>query len=567
MNGEARSRFSEAVWIMCGVSVFDYMLFGTKLGIISSTLQYEKTPVFKFSEYLINTFAVVAAAIVLHFIYRHFQNISKTILIIGIITVVGIGGISLAEVLGSFAWYNNFSRPSKEMPEIPLSRDGKNVIVLMLDRGLGLQVPYIFNEKPELKEQYDGFTYYRNTISYGPYTIFGSPALYGGYEYTPEGMNSRPDDSLESKQNEALKVMPVIFGKNGYEVTICDPSYAGYSYVPDLSIFDDHPEFHCYNTIGRFNYFEDAGLSSSDTSARIRDIRNRNFFCFSIMKISPVLLQETLYNGGLYNESISSAGNTEGVITADALVQQWYSTSVSSGYNHTFLESYAVLMNLPKITSVTDTSENTFLMMCNETPHSFTILQEPDYVPAMHVDNTAYDVDMEARYTLDNVTMQMTTEDQITHYHVNIATFLQLGKWFDYLREQGVYDNTRIILVSDHGKDLGQFGINCNDQDMEIFFPLLMVKDFGATGFTVSDEFMTNGDTPSIATAGIIENPENPFTQNPINEDAKNGPQTVFYSDILHIEDNNGNTFFPGSWYSLDGDPHDPENWKYLGDW
>ena len=285
------------------------------------------------------------------------------------------------------------------------------------------------------------------------------------------------------------------------------------------------------------------------------------------MKISPVLLQETLYNGGLYNESISSAGNTEGVITADALVQQWYSTSVSSGYNHTFLESYAVLMNLPKITSVTDTSENTFLMMCNETPHSFTILQEPDYVPAMHVDNTAYDVDMEARYTLDNVTMQMTTEDQITHYHVNIATFLQLGKWFDYLREQGVYDNTRIILVSDHGKDLGQFGINCNDQDMEIFFPLLMVKDFGATGFTVSDEFMTNGDTPSIATAGIIENPENPFTQNPINEDAKNGPQTVFYSDILHIEDNNGNTFFPGSWYSLDGDPHDPENWKYLGDW
>jgi hypothetical protein len=78
---------------------------------------------------------------------------------------------------------------------------------------------------------------------------------------------------------------------------------------------------------------------------------------------------------------------------------------------------------------------------------------------------------------------------------------------------------------------------------------------------------MTNGDTPSIATSGIIENPENPFTQNPINEDAKNGPQTVFYSDILHIEDNNGNTFLPGSWYSLDGDPHDPENWKYLGDW
>ena len=47
--------------------------------------------------------------------------------------------------------------------------------------------------------------------------------------------------------------------------------------------------------------------------------------------------------------------------------------------------------------------------------------------------------------------------------------------------------------------------------------------------------------------------------------------QNPYYQDeassvkVDYIEDNNGNTFLPGSWYSLDGDPHDPENWKYLG--
>ena len=201
-------------------------------------------------------------------------------------------------------------------------------------------------------------------------------------------------------------------------------------------------------------------------------------------------------------------------------------------------------------------------MMTNDTTHSSCLLQEPDYVPALSVDNTAYDVDMVSRYTVNGVTMQMADSYQVTQYHVDMAAFLALGEWFDYLRENGVYDNTRIILVADHGRDLGQFNVYCNGQDMEIFMPLLMVKDFGATGFTVSEEFMTNGDTPTLATMGLIENPVNPFTNKPINSDAKNGPQTVFFSNEIDLEVNNGNTYLPGRWFVLDGNPHDPSSWK-----
>ena len=163
--------------------------------------------------------------------------------------------------------------------------------------------------------------------------------------------------------------------------------------------------------------------------------------------------------------------------------------------------------------------------------------------------------------------MCMETEKQVTHYHVNMAAFLQLGKWFDYLKEQGVYDNTRIIIVSDHAYGLEQFDIYCNGQNMEFFTPLLMVKDFNSTGFTVSEEFMTNGDTPTLATSGIIDNPVNPFTGKPINSDAKNGPQTTFYCYYWDIPYNPGNTFHEGSWYTFTGgDPHDPDNWVYLGE-
>jgi YidC/Oxa1 family membrane protein insertase len=567
MSDRIKSLFSKAVWIMCGVSIIDYMLFGTNLGILSSTLQYDIKPEFQSKEYLLNFAAIAVAAAVLVFLNIKASKIIKSILIVASLSVFAIGIYHIVGInrnYGSYKLsvdeYQNDTVVSDNEQIIPLSKNGKNVVVLMLDRAMGTQAPYIFNEKPELIEKFDGFTYYSNTISYGAYTNFGSPALYGGYEYTPERMNERDNESLESKHNEALRVMPVIFGENGYEVTVCDPTYAGYNWIPDLSIYNDHPEFHCYNLNGRFSLFDDDTFDaySLSLSERVREIRNRNFFCFSIMKIAPLFIQETLYDDGMYNES--SSGD-QGLF-----VQSREGLSRSTGYNMYFIDAYSVLAALPDITGISDSSENTFLMMSNDTTHSPCLLQEPDYTPAVSVDNTAYDADMVSRYTIDGKTMQMETEDQITAYHVNIASYAVLGEWFDYLRENGVYDNTRIIIVSDHGRDLHQFDITCNDEDMEFFMPLLMVKDFDAKGFTVCDDFMTNGDTPFIATSGLIDDPVNPFTGNPFTSDPKMGPQTIFMSNIINTGLNNGNTFLPGSWYNFNGgDIHDPDNWSYIG--
>ena len=567
MSDRIKSVFGKAIWIISGVSVLDYMLFGTKLGMMSTALIYDNTPEFKFVEYLINSLAVIALSVVFLLIVSKVPKISRTILIVGVATVTVIGGLNMLTIQGTYKGYRDRITPSSVIPEIPLSKNGKNVIVIMLDRAAGTQTPYIFNEKSELLESFDGFTYYPNTISYGGFTNTGSPALYGGYEYTPEAMNARPDKLLVDKHDEALKVMPDLFYKNGYEVTVCDPSYAGYTWVPDLSIYDEYPDMNCYLTNGCFNYFEgDDGESVVNTSERLNKIRNRNFFCFAMMKVSPLLLQETVYDNGTYNESISMSGEDAGTLYNYSVVQQVLSASQSYGYNLKFLRAYAVLQKLPEITSITDSDQNTFLMMSNDATHETCILQEPDYVPALVIDNTEYDQDMISRYTVNGVTMQMTDSSQVAQYQCNVAAFILFAQWFDYLKENGVYDNTRIIIVSDHGRTINQFGIECNGQDLECFIPLLMVKDFNATGFTVCEDFMTNADTPVLATNGIIDDPVNPFTQIPLASDYKNGPQTVLYSEQWSTDVNNGNVFLPGSWYTVNGDPHDPDNWTYEGD-
>ena len=144
------------------------------------------------------------------------------------------------------------------------SPQGKNVVVIMLDRAVNGFIPYIMNEKPELKAQFDGFTYYPNTLSYGYHTNIAAPALFGGYEYTPEGMAERPEVSLKEKHNEALKVMPLNFLREGYEVTVCDAPYANYQWIPDLSIYDDYPEIHGIVMEEAFkDYFKNLGNANN----------------------------------------------------------------------------------------------------------------------------------------------------------------------------------------------------------------------------------------------------------------------------------------------------------------
>ena len=216
------------VWVLSGVSIFNYMLFGTNLGLITPQLQYEKTLVFSNQQLIINAEAnlfIVTAFLVLWLKKNH---IMKAVLSVLLVKALGISFYNSIRVQAQMPSIKKaVESGSTEQVPITLSKDGKNVVVIMMDCAIGSFVPYLFQEKPELLDSYDGFVWYPNTLSFGPATNMGTPGLFGGYEYTPEEMNKRSDELLADKHNEALKVMPVIFCEEGFRVTFCDPSYAG----------------------------------------------------------------------------------------------------------------------------------------------------------------------------------------------------------------------------------------------------------------------------------------------------------------------------------------------------
>lgn len=551
---KGKTALTKIMWILCGVMLVNYMFFGTNLGIISANLQYETGLAFTQKEQLINLLVMTAVVAAMYICVNRWDRFKVGVLLTAIIAL---GGMSVMHMVTIKDSVNEIELSSSDrVPTIQLSKTGKNVVVIMLDRAVNGYIPYFFSERPELEKQFAGFTYYDNTISFGEKTNFGAPALFGGYEYTPVEINKRASEPLVSKHNEALKVMPVLFAENGYEVTVCDPTYANYQWIPDLTIFDDYPDIKTYITKGRFG----------DPAQKERVIKNndRNFFCFGILKSMPLFLQSTIYDNGRY---IQAGRPSDEVVYS---TQTRDGMSVSSGIGSNFMDPYNVLCSLPVMTEITDSGDNTFMVMTNDTTHEPNLLQEPDYTPAMDIDNTEYDLAHTDRFTCNGRTLNMQSELQMIHYQTNMAAMIQLGKWFDYLRENDVYDNTRIIIVADHGQPLGDFDElvmddGTNDlKNVEGYYPLLLVKDFDSREFTTSHEFMTNADVPTLATKDLISNPTNPFTGNAINSNEKTAhDQYIIMSMFWDVTSNNGNTYAPAPWASVKDDLWNKDNWTF----
>ncbi len=545
--------FSCLLICFCFCILLNYLMSGSGLGPLTADFIYDKKPVFETKYIIINVALIVAACVLSFLLFKYGSRFVAPLLFAGIISVICISGLNISSINKEYNDYKTMNSSSlyDEMPQITLSRTGHNVVVIMLDRALGPMIPYCLYERMDLMNTYDGFTYYHDTISYGQATNLAMPAVFGGYEYTPYEMNNRENELLVDKTDEALKVLPVLFLNNGYGVTVMDPPYAGYKEIPDLSIYDDYPAIKKYISQGKYNY--DYYYLVEET---LED-RKRNIFCFGITKTVPLFLHNSFYDDGNYNY-----WHDLHVITDEDI-------RISNSINPAFVSWYSVLDKMSDITAINDNDQGEFLMMYNCTSHEPNTLQLPEYTPALHVDNTLYDEN--AFFTINGIHINMDKTEQISHYHVVMASLLRIGEWLDYLKEQGVYDNTRIIIVSDHGWsnnyfDGFKFDCPTKKEPIEWYLPLLMVKDYDEHGFSFSDEFMTNADAAILAVSGgNIDNPINPFTGNRLDGHEKDEDEVKVSITRVPELDAEQYTFAPVEWATVNGSPYDVYNWSYIG--
>lgn len=549
-NKKIQTVFSVGLCITAFAAVLNTYAFMLSYGDISNTLKFLATNDFKTVSLIslvnLSAIAIIFAAVIFGIKFLKGKIIYYTSCIIALsLSVLSV--LNISSISTQFSDYKkNFSENNATSiePIFHLSKNHENVVLIMLDMAQGQFVTEQLKEDPELYEKFSGFTFYNNAVSFNGHTIMGSPGVYGGYEYTPLEMNRRKNIPLVEKHNQALLMLPRIFNEQkGYSVVLTDPSWPNYQQFCDLSFVEKYPEIKAYKTVGKYftlwNHQQEPGTVPADTDK----ILERNMLYFSFFRSSPIVLRKLIYKGGTYWSSDSSAENGKAA-----------------------LDSYTALYFLNELTDISETEKGTYTCIVNQLTHENDgmIFEAPDYVPVKNVTNLG-----SSKFNGDN------------SYHTQMASFKLLSKWFDYLKANGIYDNTRIVITSDHG------GTSIEDdfeQDFELdksisggqytgrghYHCLFMYKDFNENGpLKESRKFMTNADGASLLVKDLVQNPVNPFTGKLIpystDELKKNG---VFISAAdTHQPTNNGKYTFSikdNQWWLVKDDIFKVSNWNQV---
>ncbi len=367
-------------------------------------------------------------------------------------------GLVAAGSSGSFFQKQNI--PPNPTSSVSFSKEGENIVLLVLDMFHGWYVNKIIEEDPALKNIYEGFVWYPNTLSVSSITGSSIGAILGGYQYTIDRLNQDTDRPLSEKITDIAAELNMELNNEGF-------GFSGnriiYSTVDSLDYDTFLPKWH--DDWDKFNSTLNIGLHKEINYNLLWN--NAAFFS------APLIFKPRIYNKG-----------------------QWLLGRIKKNQNTSRTKPYNFLRLLPHISDTESSRSNFIYLYGSATHHPWDIIDEDGI---LHTDVSPYENN---RWALET-----------------------LSSWIEWMKDNEVYDNTKIIIVSDHGPHWWYYKGEV-DTDIPVIpnteverinelsmglFALLLVKDFDKTGGLEEDwRFMSNADVHSI-----IFDEENPATKEP----------------------------------------------------
>lgn len=337
------------------------------------------------------------------------------------------------------------------------SRTEKNVVVVMLDMFTGGHVRQILDEEPELKRQLDGFVWYPDTMSTGAATLLSIASILGGEPYSPPAINARQPHSLRMELQKGFATLPNVFIPRGYDVAFADvdelvPSEFSLvcPRVTDMLLVGKS-FVSAYTPLWR----KRMGLPSPMPESQAPFLASVGLFY-----ASPWFLRQFIYYEGSWM-------NTQTVIH-----------NPSEG-------PMAMLHLLPEISGA-DRSTPTLKYIASQAVHYPWRLDRQTCMPV--------DVTAQTRQADGAIVQHLDTER---------CALRAIARWVNWMQSAGVYDNTQIILASDHDGNDNALGREYGDMRKNGVpwkpHALLMVKAMGARGaLRIDPTLMSTADVVSL---------------------------------------------------------------------
>ncbi|WP_297278144.1 YidC/Oxa1 family membrane protein insertase [uncultured Brachyspira sp.] len=522
------------MYILVPISIVNVFIMAGDYGFINTDFVFNNPDLLlsSLNQSILNIFLIILSIVLVLFLinklkYNFLSNIYMLIsIVLIIVSIYNFNYIKKELDIFNTINTNDISLDNKYLN---ISRNGTNVFVFLLDAATSSSWNTAFKRNEEFRKAMDGFIFYTNTVSPGANTITGTPALYGGYEYMPYEISTNGTYNITNVQNEALLMIPLLLKEYGYSSVSIAPPYANIS--GDLSIFNTNENIKAFNSFNIEKELNNYLSSVSDGKKLYSESYKDIFIRFSIFKSLPIIFRHYFYSNG-----------------------DWF-------YPFKFFINGTIIPYI-ELSSVTNNinfndNGNYYNIMENLTTHNIDYF-DSNYMPQLNqsIPNT-YDLTVFG----DNVSSRV--------YYANVAAIKLIINFINYLKENNVYDNTKIILVSDHG-----FFVSHNTEDfygdikfINTYNSILLYKDFNSSGeLIMSSNFMTVADTPYL-TVNHIRNAINPFTKKNITNDFKtNG---VY---MLELNDLNFNFYEKryhfNNYYYVKDNIFDTNNWKKFNiDW
>jgi hypothetical protein len=334
--------------------------------------------------------------------------------------------------------------------QLTVSSNGRNIIVLFLDAFSSQILPDLFEKKPQLLHELDGFVWFKDTITAGSWTWNGTPGIWGGHDYTPDKLIDNNGLIQPEYFYGAYKIMPTEMLRRGFKV----------------NYYNQHIYTELIGTVLDEN-FKSFKLGSR---AKDLDLLSRQTYLTVLPRVTlfiglPFLMKSKIYDDG-----------------------KWRSTLLARGDDSSFFErrtDWEALKTLKEYSSEPLGDVFTFFMSLSTHGPFF--------------------LDWNGEFSVRNRQAYWDYDGELIASYYALKSIADL---IDKLKGDGLYEKTKIILVSDHGnlgvpktqtRDLRNIISTLPEDHAKWFDALLMVKEFDSSGPLRTDtRFMSNADVLSF---------------------------------------------------------------------
>ncbi len=340
---------------------------------------------------------------------------------------------------------------SGKLIEIPFSKTEKNVVYFIIDEAQGWLMNEIFDKNPELRTSYDGFVWYPNSVSESNFTYSSVPSMMCGEDFTVANMNKDDTLTILQKVTNTTDLFYDNIKDKGYYLTA---NHLKYAHSNPLKVDNVLPKW-------------------CEKWSEVLDIKYKDVFWFNrlwqnaLFSSVPLSLKPGIYNHNKWFDKVDI-------------------TIVKEIKSSELLNKYVYVKILPEISN-TDSEKSSFIFIHSMFTHA------------------PWDMITTNNELISDVS-PYENQKQFIDFFVN---------WIQWMKDNDVYDNTKILLVSDHGKswwrtnhkiDLSDFQLEfTEDGKISIYEflrlnPLMLIKDYDSRGQLKEDwRLLSNMDSYAIA--------------------------------------------------------------------